>query len=87
MTTMKHIKTLQMKRSDVVIASLVIKKPIVVDDISIDVNEDLCETKVIKYSDETLCVSYFVYYTKEVVLKERITKNVKQIWQKAQQQQ
>ena len=67
--------------------SLVIKNPIEVDDMTIGVNNSICETSIIKYDDDTIAVRYFVYHSEEVVIKERITKNVNKIWEKAKEQQ
>jgi hypothetical protein len=67
--------------------SLVITKPIEVDDITISVNNSICETSIIKYDDDTIAVRYFIYHSEEVVIKDRITKNVNKIWQKAKEQQ
>ena len=54
---------------------------------TIGVNNSICETSIIKYDDDTIAVRYFVYHSEEVVIKERITKNVNKIWEKAKEQQ
>ena len=46
--------------------------PIEVDDMTIGVNNSICETSIIKYDDDTIAVRYFVYHSEEVVIKERI---------------
>jgi len=76
-----------MNTSNNIKESLVIKKQIDIDDMTIGVNNSICETSIIKYDDDTIAVRYFVYHTEEVVIKDRITKNVNAIWQKAKEQQ
>jgi len=76
-----------MNTSNNIKESLVIKKKIEIDDMTIGVNNSICETSIIKYDDDTIAVRYFVYHSEEVVIKDRITKNVNAIWQKAKEQQ
>jgi hypothetical protein len=76
-----------MNTSNNIKESLVIKKQIEIDDMTIGVNNSICETSIIKYDDDTIAVRYFVYHSEEVVIKDRITKNVNAIWQKAKEQQ
>jgi hypothetical protein len=76
-----------MNTSNNIKESLVIKTQIEIDDMTIGVNNSICETSIIKYDDDTIAVRYFVYHSEEVVIKDRITKNVNAIWQKAKEQQ
>jgi len=76
-----------MNTSNNIKESLVIKKQIEVDDMTIGVNNSICETSIIKYDDDTIAVRYFVYHSEEVIIKDRITKNVNAIWEKAKEQQ
>jgi hypothetical protein len=76
-----------MNTSNNIKESLVIKTQIEIDDMTIGVNNSICETSIIKYDDDTIAVRYFVYHSEEVVIKDRITKNVNSIWQKAKEQQ
>jgi hypothetical protein len=74
-------------KNDTILNSLRIRKPIEVDFLYIDVNEENCETYIVKYADESVSVKYILKESRLEVEKDRIYKEAKQIWQKAQQQQ
>lgn len=64
-----------------------ITKPIEVDFLFIDVNENNCETYILKHNDESISVKYVLKESRLEVHKDRIYEHAKEIWQKAQQQQ
>lgn len=64
-----------------------ITQPISCKGIDILVNDNVCKTEIVKYSNDELDVRYTIHSTGETVYKGRISTNVKEIWQKAQQQQ
>lgn len=74
-------------KNDTILVALRIRKPIEVDFLYIDVNEENCETYIVKYADESVSVKYILNESRLEVEKDRIYKEAKQIWQKAQQQQ
>jgi hypothetical protein len=66
---------------------LTITKPIILNDINILVNNDVCKTEIVKYLNGQLDVRYTVHSSGETIYKGRISEHAKEIWQKAQQQQ
>jgi hypothetical protein len=64
-----------------------ITKPIEVDFLFIDVNEENCETYILKHDDNSISVKYILKESRLEVEKDRVYEHAKEIWQKAQQQQ